>query len=1298
MNKLLCGRDAKITAFGWLTILISITLCLPMECFAGNLLSNPGFENGLKDWNPRGGPARSGHCIDEAGQHSGKMSAKISFTEKDSGYFGERLDIPVGTTITFSGYIKTENVSGAGTYLRVFCVNTNGIYMPASDVRSAPVTGMTGWTKYVISATVLEGATQTQVEVFFDESTGTAWYDDFEVVIGKEKLSSEKDKASTINIPKVDKTLQVKKTDVPPVIDGKLDDECWNKAGKAIGFLLLGEEKPATEQTIAYVTYDSNNLYIAFDCKESRLGELQRKTEGHDNHTIARDDCVEIFLNFANNDKTYAHLIINANGAVYDASDGKREDTEWESNATVKTTKGIDSWMVEMAIPFNTLGVAPKSGDVWGINLAREEKPRAENSSWPLGYFGTPDKFGDLVFNPELSSSERGILWKILSLFASSSEKGISWQILSLGDLLVGSNGTGGNEVKIKLKNEKNTETKLNVKLACKKNKEIHSVKTYDLAIDGKTEKEFVLPYQLGGEKGSRLEISIFDANQGTPYYQNDFPVLQPPKPAYFVVNDPLYEELLSDDPGECSLIPMYDTHTMSPGYYRKSAMKYAHRYVLNEQFLEAKENGLLPLIQDEERYDYIKNSGVTNVGFWVSGNYHQSGRQRGAPDVVDGMPYIFDPRAMDGYAATCQYLINQFKNKGLWGIWAGDEQYECACSIVPREKRDNILDKMFRDADIKGKYGFGKFDMPLSNSDDNPFAWIAFRRWVSDNLNGLYRRTLYKIKEENPGIKLVSPDFQSQVIPVDLVEMSKIFDIFISEPLNTLDFNLRVGWITKYLVDLTGKSVWIMPQIGKYSVGALSPDPENIREIFSQIFRNGGTGFIEMSGEWADHELGHHKYTSPERWRAILEIANRARSMNKLKIPGDADTAILVSNDSYDSCPILRSEEAIGETSIPALSGYAILGPKLRAWFHFISDAQLESGVKHLEDYKIIYIPFIKYERLAIVDKIKEYARNGGIVVCADPEAFSWNINGDDISSARAELCGIKLKGKKNGMNSMDLSKMPQKETISLPTYSANYDISIIDADILGRYSDGTPAITSKKYGSGEVFYFAVNPFTYQAIDNKEWIDIFRKLQIKAQAKINRDIWRFKFPEFKHVYLPVPEGYCLTGNSIMFKENNAVEVKNIETDGSYSFSLAPDEGQNNIPFTKGRLTDRKRVSTGKRSEGDGYPKLGEENYIVTFGKTEPVDIIFDLKKIYNISRIKIFYTAQLPDMKIQTSKDGKNWADLSTSKKRSSTLDVLDENYENLKSDCRYVKIQCGKRDDGEKMTLVEVEIWGER
>ena len=191
-----------------------------------------------------------------------------------------------------------------------------------------------------------------------------------------------------------------------PVIDGILDDACWKKAERVTGFSLLGRRGKASEQTTAMVSYDADNLYVAFICLESRMDGVRNSIALRDG-AVWLDDCVEVFMDPSNRRLSYYHLITNLNATRFDEVGGTRipvpNPASWNPEWEVATGRFDSGWTVELAIPFRSMNrPTPRAGTLWGFNLNREEYRLSERSSWSETryWFHEPRNFGNLLFEP----------------------------------------------------------------------------------------------------------------------------------------------------------------------------------------------------------------------------------------------------------------------------------------------------------------------------------------------------------------------------------------------------------------------------------------------------------------------------------------------------------------------------------------------------------------------------------------------------------------------------------------------------------------------------------------------------------------------------------------------------------------------------------------------------------------------------------------------------------------------------------------------------------------------------------
>jgi hypothetical protein len=164
-----------------------------------------------------------------------------------------------------------------------------------------------------------------------------------------------------------------------PVLDGKLDDECWQQARPLVFHLLDGTaDKPKCATWAKLVTTD-DTLYLAFYCADPEPGKLVSEKRPRDS-SVWEDDSVELFLRLGPEpNRDYRHLIVNPAGSFLDALG---EDTDaWQSELKLATATGKDHWAVEIAIPLGELyqpADKQKLAGPWRMNLTRMRPARGD--------------------------------------------------------------------------------------------------------------------------------------------------------------------------------------------------------------------------------------------------------------------------------------------------------------------------------------------------------------------------------------------------------------------------------------------------------------------------------------------------------------------------------------------------------------------------------------------------------------------------------------------------------------------------------------------------------------------------------------------------------------------------------------------------------------------------------------------------------------------------------------------------------------------------------------------------------
>jgi hypothetical protein len=185
-----------------------------------------------------------------------------------------------------------------------------------------------------------------------------------------------------------ERKLQALEIDERIVIDGKLDEVSWSRAGVATDFIQNEPrpDQPASEQTEVRVLFDSENIYFGFLMKESRMeGLVINELDKDFNRESA--DTIDVILDTFHDGRNGYWFSTNAAGAKYDAqmiNEGRAIDDDWDGIWRVKTSRNSDSWIAEMAIPFKTLKFQASDIQTWGINFHRKLRSnnRNEDSYW----------------------------------------------------------------------------------------------------------------------------------------------------------------------------------------------------------------------------------------------------------------------------------------------------------------------------------------------------------------------------------------------------------------------------------------------------------------------------------------------------------------------------------------------------------------------------------------------------------------------------------------------------------------------------------------------------------------------------------------------------------------------------------------------------------------------------------------------------------------------------------------------------------------------------------------------------
>jgi hypothetical protein len=195
-----------------------------------------------------------------------------------------------------------------------------------------------------------------------------------------------------------------------PVIDGVMQEGEYAGAPPASGFRPPERHTGSGKQTRFYTAYDDERLYLAVVAEEDNPAALEKPKRDRDGD-VWRDDSIEVFLDASRDRTTYHQFIANLAGSRFDGvggpEHGKWGNKEWNADWQAAAKPYDDHYVMEIAIPFADLGVAPPGpGDVWGLHVGRGRSPAAtgkadsEVTGWAIVYvnFHQVSHYGDVTF------------------------------------------------------------------------------------------------------------------------------------------------------------------------------------------------------------------------------------------------------------------------------------------------------------------------------------------------------------------------------------------------------------------------------------------------------------------------------------------------------------------------------------------------------------------------------------------------------------------------------------------------------------------------------------------------------------------------------------------------------------------------------------------------------------------------------------------------------------------------------------------------------------------------------------
>ncbi|HWL52301.1 MAG TPA: sugar-binding protein [Chthoniobacteraceae bacterium] len=1056
-----------------------------------------------------------------------------------------------------------------------------------------------------------------------------------------------------------------------PEVDGIVGSEEW-QGSLDLGELAApsgGEPLPPTRVRVGR---DDATLYLAVVCGEPLPGQIRTVTIADQRDgPVWQDDSVEIFLDIGHNGRSLFHIAANSAGTLYDAQIlDSRRSSAWESGARVQTRIDKTSWSIEIAIPMQALGHRLVRGELFSLNVARNRYAgsagqKAGVASLAGGRFAFPKYFVPILVEGPIVSGGLSVV---------STRRGPFFP-----------NEAGTWEFEVTQDQPQTADVEFHFSSAPGSRAVPESIDTQ--------RKWIAIPFEKGEAEAMRICTL---AVKGGEVFRSEYEMQEAALPDRVAkTHQPLFEPLVEPRPdGLAKEGVLLWPHEIVRPFRKALPFRVGAEFEPDDPYRQyARDRAILVGRTGLER-EVLEKTREYNIPLAIYLDY-RGAIAAGAPKGVSHhRPWKLDPRAIEAYLQDARKAIELSKTyPNIRWLFAGDEQWE----IMHRnllgflDRKESYPELMAADAEIRKQFGFGKFGLPESASDTDPYRWIATLRWEVAKMISVEKEVRAMIEREAPQMKFLSWDNISGHRPYGLRRWGEVFDVITGQLYpNSNPHRETFGFLTRLAADLSNaKEIWPVPHVEHY---AGSYTASEVEELLSQMWRNGASGLhlysVDVLGERNKEGSSMvERIGAPERWRVVEALAERLENPFVVRQPV-ADSAIFYSNTSYMGQGTGQGRALNYTNEVEWI--YTLLGPRLGAAFRFVDDLLCLDDPAQLQDYKVIYIPYAPIVDDPEYAALESFVKGGGSLIVCDPLAFRHRSDGtprvegglvpplESLASAAAQRSRFVQEGKTRELRAAG-PVYPLRET----------------GETVAHFADGKASAVRVPLGKGNVVFFGANPLVPSVAGDKEWASAFARLHHAAGASLDHEVWRFRFPKTSTPEETRPPGICLTGNYFEWSLSKPVKVANAPVQGSYRLSRTDDRqaepAHRAISFRKGRLTDR--------LGGAAAPNLAPPgDFVLRWSGSEATAITFDFEQPVHPARARLFYSDTLPAGVVEVSSDGETWEAKGSwvqAEVRSEEVKLLPVPI--ASGPCRHVRFTFEPLAENQRLTLVEVDLWSD-
>ncbi len=182
-------------------------------------------------------------------------------------------------------------------------------------------------------------------------------------------------------------TVRALRIDEPPVLDGRLDDLCWQLAEPITDFVQSQPNQGAEPgfPAAVRVAYDAHTLYVGFEIHSGDPSSLIANVLQRDGRILDNDAFIFALDTFHDHRDAY-FFIVNPAGTRLDGrigDEGVSIDINWDGIWQVEIHLLEDGWSGEIALPLRELRFRETEDGTWGFASSVRAIAARERIIWP---------------------------------------------------------------------------------------------------------------------------------------------------------------------------------------------------------------------------------------------------------------------------------------------------------------------------------------------------------------------------------------------------------------------------------------------------------------------------------------------------------------------------------------------------------------------------------------------------------------------------------------------------------------------------------------------------------------------------------------------------------------------------------------------------------------------------------------------------------------------------------------------------------------------------------------------------